>query len=42
MLVGRHTNASSQIFPTAESLTLSGLEWMKKVRDWAQQQKAAE
>jgi Uma2 family endonuclease len=25
-----------------ESLTLSGLEWMKKVRDWAQQQKAAE
>lgn len=26
----------------AESLTLSGLEWMKKVRDWAQQQKAAE
>lgn len=26
----------------AESLTLSGLEWMKKVRAWAQQQKAAE
>ncbi len=26
----------------AESLTLSGLEWMKKVRDWARQQKAAE
>jgi Uma2 family endonuclease len=26
----------------AESLALSSLEWMKKVRDWAQQQKAAE
>ena len=26
----------------AASLSLSGLEWMKKVRDWAQQQKAAE
>lgn len=26
----------------AESLTLSGLQWMKKVRDWAQQEKAAE
>jgi Uma2 family endonuclease len=25
-----------------ESLTLSGLEWMKKVRDWAREQKAAE
>lgn len=25
----------------AESLTLSGLEWMKKVRAWAQQQKPA-
>ena len=24
----------------AESLTLTGLEWMKKVRDWARQQKA--
>ena len=26
----------------AESMTLSGLEWMKKIRAWAQQQKAAE
>ncbi|MDQ3667321.1 MAG: Uma2 family endonuclease [Acidobacteriota bacterium] len=26
----------------AESLTLSGLEWLKNVRNWAQQQKAAE
>jgi len=43
-------NESSSVLPfitakvltdfIAESLTLSGLEWMKKVRAWAQQQKA--